>query len=191
MPITIFIPISLLLFAGALLLGIMLYYGNRLAVKRGIKLRYMLIAVAVIFVLMIVPIYNKLADYISYLLSYLNGGANSPLFLTVQEFVATPASDLTAYFGQGFGTPYIYWAIIGGYIIVSLLAIVKYNKETKKIYLNNDMFILLWLPAILSIFYIGIFGKSKYISDAGLMLVIAFGIIFGELLKRFDKEVLA
>ncbi|MEM3845882.1 MAG: hypothetical protein QXU98_09295 [Candidatus Parvarchaeota archaeon] len=180
----IFVPINLLLFGGALGIGILLYILVSFAEKHNKKVIYAVIGTILIMAVIITPFYKHLGGYVEYLISYLHGGAYIPLFNTVQEFAPTPATDLSVYFGA-FGSPYVYWAILVSFVLVAILTCIKYSSAEKKLRLANNAFVLLWACAILPIFFIAVFGVSKYISDGGLMLVIAFGIIFGEIYAKY------
>lgn len=176
----IFVPINM-----ALLLMAMLFAGllsvDWNTYKLVNKLKYgrwnnLLIAVG-IMILISIPILPKVISYGAYLLSFSQYGG-LPLFKTVQEFTPSPIMDMSAYFGVLLGSPYIYFGIISVFTLI--LAYKLYKRE-------NELLGLLLIPAVYPLFYTSL-TLSKYISDGGIVLILALTYIIAEIMVSWEKH---
>jgi hypothetical protein len=176
----IFIPINLALLIIGMLFAIFLSIDwNKYKLVNNLKYdkwNNLLIAVGLMIIISL-PILPKVISYGSYLLSFSQYGG-LPLFKTVQEFSPSPTSDMSSYFGLLLGSPYVYFGIIA--IFTSILAYKLYKRE-------NEMLGLLLIPAIYPLFYTSL-TLAKYISDGGIVLILALIYIIAEIMVKWEKH---
>ncbi|MEM3265219.1 MAG: hypothetical protein QXH07_04620, partial [Thermoplasmata archaeon] len=172
----IFIPINLALLIMAMFFAVLLSidwskykYANKF---RNKKLSNLLIAVGII-VLVSIPVLPKVIDYGAYLISFSQYGG-LPLFKTVQEFTPSPIMDMSGYFGILLGSPYVYFSIIG---IFTIILAYKFYKH------SNGILDVLLIPTIYPLFYTSL-SLAKYISDGGIVLILALAYIIAEIMAR-------
>ena len=174
----IFIPINLVLLIVALLFAFLLSIDwNKLAKRRFIsrldeKTNNLIITLG-IMILISIPVLPKIVSYGSYLLSF-SVYQGLPLFKTVQEFTPSPVMDMSSYFGVLFGSPYIYFGILGIFTIMLAYKLYKHD---------NDMLGLLLIPAVYPLFYTAM-SLAKYIADGSIVLVLAIVYIMAEILLK-------
>jgi hypothetical protein len=124
-------------------------------------------------ILISIPILPKIISYGSYLLSF-SVYQGLPLFKTVQEFTPSPVMNMSSYFGVLFGSPYIYFGILGIFTIMLAYKLYKHD---------NDMLGLLLIPAVYPLFYTSM-SLAKYIADGSIVLVLAIVYIMAEILVK-------
>ena len=172
----IFIPINLVLLIVALLFAFLLSIDWNKIIKRNIinnsKANNLIITLG-IMILISIPILPKIISYGSYLLSF-SVYQGLPLFKTVQEFTPSPVMNMSSYFGVLFGSPYIYFTILGIFTIMLGYKLYKHD---------NDMLGLLLIPAVYPLFYTSM-SLAKYIADGSIVLVLAIVYIMAEILVK-------
>lgn len=179
----IFIPINLALLIVAMLFAILLSIDwsrfsliNRTFKERlNKKLNNLLITIG-LMILISIPIMPKIISYGSYLLSF-GQYQGLPLFKTVQEFTPSPVMNMSSYFGILFGSPYVYFSIIG--IFGFLLAFKLYKHE-------NELLGLLLIPSVFPLFYTSL-TLSKYVADGSIVLTLALIYVIGEIMIKVMK----
>ena len=168
----VFIPINLVLLVIALLFAFLLSIDWNKLIRKNNKMNNLLITLG-IMILISIPVLPKIVSYGSYLLSF-SVYQGLPLFKTVQEFTPSPIMDMSSYFGVLFGSPYIYFGILGIFTIMLAYKLYKHD---------NDMLGLLLIPAVYPLFYTAM-SLAKYIADGSIVLVLAIVYIMAEILLK-------